>query len=97
MSTPVNPPPQLRIPEAFQKDRETFGYIRQLNQILFQLWTKTGGTEDEVSNALNQFTPTSTARLNALALQLGSGDALTSDTDSFTVDSTILFVDQTEA
>ena len=29
--------------------------------------------------------------------RLGSGDALTSDTDSFTVDSTILFVEQTEA
>lgn len=29
--------------------------------------------------------------------RLGSGDALTSDSDSFTVDSTILFVDLTEA
>ena len=29
--------------------------------------------------------------------RLGSGDALTSDSDSFTVDSTILFVEQTEA
>jgi hypothetical protein len=33
----------------------------------------------------------------ALQVQIGSGDALTSDTDSLTVDSDILFVDQTEA
>ena len=32
-----------------------------------------------------------------LQARLGSGDFLTSDTDSFTVDSTVLFVDQTEA
>ena len=33
----------------------------------------------------------------ALQVQIGSGDFLTSDSDSFTVDSDILFVDQTEA
>lgn len=58
MSTQVNPPPQLRIPEQFSKNRETFGYIKQLNQILFQLWVRTGGSDDTVSSSedsLRQF------------------------------------------
>ena len=37
------------------------------------------------------------ASIFELQARLGSGDFLTSDTDSFTVDSTVLFVDQTEA
>ena len=37
------------------------------------------------------------AAVFALQVQIGSGEFLTSDTDSFTVDSTILFADQTEA
>ena len=97
MSNPVNPPPQLRIPDAFQEDRQVFGYIKQLNQILFQLYTRTGGSEDEVSNSLNQFIPMSTAQINALQLQLGSGDDLTADTTSFTADSTLFSADMTEA
>ncbi len=56
MTTPVNPPPQLRIPESFQKDRETFGYIRQINQILFQLWTRTGGANDVVTGSTEGLT-----------------------------------------
>lgn len=37
------------------------------------------------------------AAVFALQVQIGSGEFLTSDTDSFTVDSDILFADQTEA
>lgn len=51
MTSNVNPPPQVRIPEAFLKDRETFAYFKQINQILFQLWVKTGGSEDPLTEA----------------------------------------------
>ena len=37
------------------------------------------------------------ASIFVLQARLGSGDFLTSDTDSFTVDSTVLFADMTEA
>jgi len=50
MSNPVNPPPQLRIPDALAVDRETFAYFRQVQQILFQLWTRTGGSDDIISD-----------------------------------------------
>jgi hypothetical protein len=45
MTNQVNPPPQLRIPESLASDRDSFGYLRQVNQILFQLWVKTGGSD----------------------------------------------------
>jgi len=51
MTNNVNPPPQLRIPDAFAQNREQFGYFRQLNQILFQLWVKTGGSQDPLTEA----------------------------------------------
>lgn len=54
MSNPVNPPPQLRIPDSLAGDRETFGYFRQLNQILFQLWVRTGGSDDAITSIENE-------------------------------------------
>jgi len=60
---------------------------------------------EALSNISNETTVTieSETSIETLSLiadinnRLGSGDALTSDSDSFTVDSTILFVDLTEA
>lgn len=53
---------------------------------------------NETSNAIDTSVSIETLSLIAdINNRLGSGDALTSDSDSFTVDSTILFVDQTEA
>ncbi len=49
MTVQVNPPPQVRIPDSLARDPEAFGYFRQINQILFQLWTRTGGETDAVS------------------------------------------------
>ena len=49
MTTRVNPPPQLRIPDKFAGDREIFGYFRQLQTILLQLWVRTGGSDDSIS------------------------------------------------
>lgn len=61
----VNPPPQLRIPEGLvvngrtgQPDRESFSYLRQINTILWQLWVRTGGGDDNIESSsedLRQF------------------------------------------
>lgn len=50
MSVNVNPPPQLRIPDAFLKDKSVRSFFEQQQRILFQLWTRTGGREDLISN-----------------------------------------------
>ena len=50
MATRVNPPPQLKIPRAFLADPEIREYERQRDIILFQLYTRTGGEEDSITN-----------------------------------------------
>ena len=50
MATSVNPPPQLKMPKAFLADPEVREYERQRDIILFQLYTRTGGAEDSVTN-----------------------------------------------
>lgn len=53
---------------------------------------------NETTSTIDSSTSIETLSLIAdINNRLGSGDALTSDSNSFTVDSTILFVDLTEA
>ncbi len=52
---------------------------------------------DNTAAADAQIIQNLSAAVFALQVQIGSGDFLTSDSDSFTVDSTVLFVDQTES
>jgi len=49
MSVQVNPPPQLRIPEKFFNDPESRRFFEQQRTILFQLWQRTGGSQDLVA------------------------------------------------
>jgi len=49
MSTLVNPPPQLRIPDKFFNDPDIRSYFERQNTILFQLWQRTGGSFDAVA------------------------------------------------
>ena len=49
MSVKVNPPPALRIPEKFFNDPDTRAFFEQQKEILFQLWNRTGGSIDLVS------------------------------------------------
>ncbi len=46
--TDVDPPPQLRIPDVFFKEPEIRAYFEQQRTILFQLWNRTGGANDDV-------------------------------------------------
>lgn len=49
MSTLVNPPPQLKIPDKFFNDPDIRSYFERQNTILFQLWLRTGGSSDAVA------------------------------------------------
>ncbi len=97
MTNPVNPPPQLRIPDSLATDRETFAYFRQVQQILFQLWNRSGGEDDSIADAQEPVIATAFAKLKELNERLGSGELLTVDTTSWTADQTIFFADETEA
>ena len=72
MSVDVNPPPQLRIPEQFLKDPEIRDFFERQQKILFQLWNRTGGSSDAISDTEEGLTSTGSrvarnaARLHAL-------------------------------
>ncbi len=49
MSTKVNPPPQVRIPDKFFNDPDTRSFFERQQLIIFQLWQRTGGSNDSVA------------------------------------------------
>jgi len=56
--TNVNPPPQPPIPAKFRDDPSVLDYLQQIQFIIFQLWERTGGGDDDISDfldGLNQF------------------------------------------
>jgi hypothetical protein len=71
----VNPPPTLRIPQAFLADREIRAFIQQQNQILFQLYNRTGGVNDAIEESQQDITSSSSrvsrnaAKINSLELK----------------------------
>ena len=48
----VNPPPALRLPESLRQNQEARVYFEQIQRILFQLWARTGGGNDDISDLL---------------------------------------------
>ncbi len=56
MSVAVNPPPQLRIPDKFFEDPDIRAYFEQQSTILFQLWNRTGGSDDDVDSSQQDLT-----------------------------------------
>tara|TARA_R110001632_G_scaffold75929_1_gene172433 strand:+ start:241 stop:717 length:477 start_codon:yes stop_codon:yes gene_type:complete len=75
MAVNVNPPPQLKIPQAFLKDREVKAFIEQQNTIIFQLYKRTGGTDDSIDDSQQNITSSSSrvsrnsAKINSLELK----------------------------
>jgi len=49
----VNPPPQLRRPRKITTDNELRPYFERLEWLLFQLWTRTGGSDDSIDETVN--------------------------------------------
>ena len=54
MSISVGPPPQLRLPNRYKQDKELRDFYIQLDRRLLELWRRTGGGEDLISDADNQ-------------------------------------------
>ena len=92
----VSSPPEIRIPDEFQKKPGTRKFFENLSFWLFLLWKRTGGGTDAIASMDTDQTGTLAAIID-INQRLGSGQFLTSDSDSFTVDTTELFVDLTEA
>lgn len=88
MANPVNPPPILKRPEAFTSDRQTNAYMKQLETIIFQLWQRTGGGTDLISQAGNFSTSGFSSQAQFLQQQLDGLPKFTCDTTGFTADST---------
>lgn len=74
-------------------DGRGFG-TRRFNEYIEELTRQTNTNTGDISSAVSIEVFALIADINN---RLGSGDELTSDSDSFTVDSSELFVDLTEA
>ena len=105
----LNPAP-IKVPKKLLDDPEVSKYFQDLNFYLYQLLQRTGGGGDFIEEnteditiinntliALDRYSPVNQAQINDIRAQIGSGDFLTSDETGFTVASTTLSVDMTEA
>jgi hypothetical protein len=94
MATSVNPPPFLKLPPEFLKDRQTRAFIEQQNQVIFQLWNRLGGGNDSVSDLQNFSTNGSSSTTQWLQKQIDGLPEFTIDTTGFAFDSTIITFDK---
>lgn len=94
MTVNVNPPPRLRTPDAFSKDREVRAYVEQLQTIVFQLYNRTGGDGDEITDLIEGNTSSLDSNLQQVIKRLNGLPQFTIDTTGFTVDTTLITVDK---
>jgi hypothetical protein len=97
MANRVNPPKQLVLPPSIAENPELKKAFDDRDFILFQLWKRVGAGEDIVDDSLEQVITALGAQLKELQDQVGSGELLTVDTTSWTVDTTKFWADETEA
>lgn len=90
----VNPPPQLRIPRAFQNDIEVRSFFEQQQTILFQLWQKTGGSSDSVAASFELDGLLYNSQIQNIIKRLDGLPEFTIDTTGFTVDTTLITTDK---
>ena len=94
MAIQVNPPPFLRLPPEFLKDRQTRAFIEQQNQVIFQLYQKLGGTADPI-NALSNFSSNGfSSEVQFLQRKIDGLPLFTIDTTAFTADLTFMTSDK---
>tara|TARA_R110002096_G_scaffold233302_1_gene423373 strand:- start:342 stop:635 length:294 start_codon:yes stop_codon:yes gene_type:complete len=94
MANPVNPPPFLRLPDAFVKDRQVRAFLEQQNQIIFQLWTKLGGNDDPITDLQNFSTNGFSSNVQWLQNQIDGLPEFTTDTSGFTTDTSLITTDK---
>lgn len=90
----VNPPPMLRIPKAFLSDPAVRAFVEQQNTIMFQLWERTGGNNDFISELINFSSNGFSSQAQWLQKQINGLPELTVDTTGFTIDTTIITTDK---
>jgi len=87
----------IQWPRAWMQDNEIRPTIEYLNRFLHDMFIRTGGGEDLIDDSLEQVITALGAQLKDLQDQVGSGEPLTVDTTSWTVDTTKFWADETEA
>lgn len=90
----VNPPPQLVLPESFKNDIGVVNYFAELDRVLLQLWTRTGGATDAIAELGGDSQTGFNAMTQELFKRIGSGLEFTIDTTGFTFDSTEITFDK---
>ena len=94
MANFVNPPPFLKIPPEFLKDRVTRAFFEQQNTVIFQLWNKLGGNNDPITDLSNFSTSGFGSQVQWLQQQISGLPEFTIDTSGFTFDSTEITFDK---
>ena len=94
MANFVNPPPFLKIPPEFLKDRVTRAFFEQQNTVIFQLWNKLGGNTDPVANLANSSSNGNSSQVQWMQKQISGLPEFTIDTSGFTFDSTEITFDK---
>ena len=94
MSIKVNPPQQLKIPNALINDRETLAFFDQMRTILDQLYNRTGGAIDAVGSTDAQEFNRYNSMIQQIQKELDGLPEFTMDTTGFTMDSTKFTMDK---
>ena len=95
MAVNVNPPPQLKVPPALAKIPGFAAWFNSLQRMLTQLWLRTGGANDVVAGAKNNFLSGSlNAQVQQIRKEVDGLPEFTGDTTGFTADSTFLTADK---
>ena len=94
MANFVNPPPFLRIPPEFLKDRVTRAFFEQQNTVIFQLWEKLGGNDDPLDNLTNSSSNGNSSQVQWMQKQISGLPEFTVDTSGFTTDTSLIATDK---
>ena len=94
MANFVNPPPFLKIPPEFLKDRVTRAFFEQQNTVIFQLWNKLGGNTDPIADLANSSSNGNSSQVQWMQKQISGLPEFTIDTSGFTFDSTEITFDK---
>lgn len=94
MAINVNPPPQIVLPKVFKEDLAVVDFFEQQNRMLLQLWTRTGGATDSISDLDNKTQSGFNSMVQQLQREIDGLPEFTIDTTGFTIDTTLITTDK---
>ena len=94
MAVNVNPPPSIKIPREWQKSPEIVAYYKNFDRMMLQLWERTGGPTDSISDLKNKTADSFSSISQNLLKRIGSGVEFTVDTSGFTIDMSLITTDK---